>query len=145
MQHRHHQTENEEARLNALRKLSLLDTPPSVWSRRSTWRTTSSRKAWPSCWRPTACPTDAIALEFTESALARDGARVLEQLGQLRAMGVEIAIDDFGTGYSSLAYMQTIPASDALAGRLRSHQARGCVISSRARATPVALNLPRGN
>ncbi|HWJ95712.1 MAG TPA: EAL domain-containing protein, partial [Telluria sp.] len=50
-------------------------------------------------------------LEFTESALARDGARVIAQLGELRRMGVEIAIDDFGTGYSSLAYMQKIPAN----------------------------------
>jgi EAL domain-containing protein (putative c-di-GMP-specific phosphodiesterase class I)/GGDEF domain-containing protein len=56
-------------------------------------------------------PPAAIELEFTESALARDGAHVIEQLGQLQAMGIEIAIDDFGTGYSSLAYLQTIPAS----------------------------------
>jgi EAL domain-containing protein (putative c-di-GMP-specific phosphodiesterase class I) len=55
-------------------------------------------------------PPEAIELEFTESALARDGARVIEQLEELQAMGVEIAIDDFGTGYSSLAYMQKIPA-----------------------------------
>lgn len=54
---------------------------------------------------------DAIELEFTESALARDGSRVLEQLGELRRTGVDIAIDDFGTGYSSLSYLQQLPAS----------------------------------
>jgi EAL domain-containing protein (putative c-di-GMP-specific phosphodiesterase class I)/GGDEF domain-containing protein len=52
-----------------------------------------------------------IELEFTESALARDGARVLEQLAELRRMGIELAIDDFGTGYSSLSYLQQLPAS----------------------------------
>ncbi len=55
-------------------------------------------------------PPESIELEFTESALARDGARVVEQLEELQAMGIEIAIDDFGTGYSSLAYMQKLPA-----------------------------------
>jgi EAL domain-containing protein (putative c-di-GMP-specific phosphodiesterase class I)/GGDEF domain-containing protein len=58
-----------------------------------------------------AVPPSMIELEFTESALARDSARVIGQLAQLRQMGVDIAIDDFGTGYSSLAYMQNIPAN----------------------------------
>jgi EAL domain-containing protein (putative c-di-GMP-specific phosphodiesterase class I)/GGDEF domain-containing protein len=53
----------------------------------------------------------AIELEFTESALARDGARVLDQLSALQRLGVEIAIDDFGTGYSSLSYLQQLPVS----------------------------------
>lgn len=55
-------------------------------------------------------PPDAIELEFTESVLARDDGRVIEQLSALRDMGIEIAIDDFGTGYSSLAYLQKLPA-----------------------------------
>lgn len=57
-----------------------------------------------------ALPAEAIELEFTESALIGDGGRVLEQLGQLRSMGVEIAIDDFGTGYSTFSYLRTMPA-----------------------------------
>lgn len=56
-------------------------------------------------------PPDAIELEFTESAVVRNDVRVIEQLSELRSMGIEIAIDDFGTGYSSLAYLQKLPAS----------------------------------
>jgi EAL domain-containing protein (putative c-di-GMP-specific phosphodiesterase class I) len=56
-------------------------------------------------------PPSMIELEFTESVLARDDGRMIEQLYALRAMGIEIAIDDFGTGYSSLAYLQKLPAS----------------------------------
>jgi EAL domain-containing protein (putative c-di-GMP-specific phosphodiesterase class I)/GGDEF domain-containing protein len=56
-------------------------------------------------------PPSAIELEFTESVLARDDRRVIDQLGVLRGMGIDIAIDDFGTGYSSLAYLQKLPAS----------------------------------
>jgi EAL domain-containing protein (putative c-di-GMP-specific phosphodiesterase class I)/GGDEF domain-containing protein len=52
-----------------------------------------------------------VELEFTESAVARDGARVIEQMSRLRASGMRIAIDDFGTGYSNLAYLQQLPVS----------------------------------
>ncbi len=51
-----------------------------------------------------------VELEFTEGALIRHRARVLEQLIDIRAVGVTCAIDDFGTGYSSFAYLQNIPA-----------------------------------
>jgi EAL domain-containing protein (putative c-di-GMP-specific phosphodiesterase class I) len=51
-----------------------------------------------------------VELEFTEGALIRRRARVLEQLIDIRAVGVTCAIDDFGTGYSSFAYLQNIPA-----------------------------------
>lgn len=54
---------------------------------------------------------DAVELEFTESALIRNGERVMAQLKTIRAMGVEIAIDDFGTGYSTFAYLKAMPAS----------------------------------
>ena len=57
-----------------------------------------------------ALPPDAIEIELTESALAGDNIRVMQQLYQLRELGVEIAIDDFGTGYSSFSYLRTIPA-----------------------------------
>ena len=52
-----------------------------------------------------------VELEFTESAVARDARRVIEQLQELRAQGMAIAIDDFGTGYSNLSYIQQLPVS----------------------------------
>jgi EAL domain-containing protein (putative c-di-GMP-specific phosphodiesterase class I) len=52
-----------------------------------------------------------LELEFTESALARDNARALHQLNELKNLGIKIAIDDFGTGYSSLSYLQRLPVS----------------------------------
>ncbi len=55
-------------------------------------------------------PAD-LELEFTEGALIRHKARVLEQLNQLCNMGVGLAIDDFGTGYSSFAYLRELPAT----------------------------------
>lgn len=55
--------------------------------------------------------TASLELEFTESAVARDSARVTEQLSLLRDAGIDVAIDDFGTGYSNLHYLQQLPAS----------------------------------
>ncbi len=57
----------------------------------------------------TAIPPSALELEFTESALIDDPARVVANLNELRAMGLKLAIDDFGTGYSSLSYLQRLP------------------------------------
>lgn len=51
-----------------------------------------------------------LEIEFTESGLIRDKARILESLAAIRALGVTCAIDDFGTGYSSFSYLKEIPA-----------------------------------
>ncbi|NNE95642.1 MAG: EAL domain-containing protein, partial [Acidimicrobiales bacterium] len=45
----------------------------------------------------------------TETALIRDPDRTIEQLSDLRDLGVRIALDDFGTGYSSLSYLHRLP------------------------------------
>jgi diguanylate cyclase (GGDEF)-like protein len=50
-----------------------------------------------------------LLLEITESLLLVDTDSVLEQLKQLKELGVSIVMDDFGTGYSSLGYMMKFP------------------------------------
>lgn len=57
----------------------------------------------------TGIPPENVTVEITEGILLEDTQHVIEQLKQLRAMGIEIALDDFGTGYSSLSYLKGLP------------------------------------
>jgi len=50
-----------------------------------------------------------LVLEITESAVMQDPDSAMEQLRQLRKLGVRLAIDDFGTGYSSLSHLEFLP------------------------------------
>ncbi|MCH4889305.1 EAL domain-containing protein [Acidaminobacter sp. JC074] len=46
-----------------------------------------------------------IELEITERSFINSTANIVDQLSQLRALGLSISLDDFGTGYSSLSYI----------------------------------------
>jgi diguanylate cyclase (GGDEF)-like protein/PAS domain S-box-containing protein len=50
-----------------------------------------------------------LELEITESAIITDKVRALNNLRQLKELGVAIAMDDFGTGYSSLDTLHSFP------------------------------------
>lgn len=55
-------------------------------------------------------PSD-LGLEFTESAIIRNGEDTRRVLQRISHLGFEMAIDDFGTGYSNWAYLRQLPAS----------------------------------
>ncbi|MDD2884717.1 MAG: EAL domain-containing protein [Dechloromonas sp.] len=51
-----------------------------------------------------------LELEILETVALDDIERVIQVMGECRALGVEFALDDFGTGYSSLLYLKRLPA-----------------------------------
>ncbi|MFN3868077.1 MAG: EAL domain-containing protein [Hyphomicrobiaceae bacterium] len=50
-----------------------------------------------------------LEIEITESLLMKKDQSTLDQLDEIRKLGVMISMDDFGTGYSSLSYLQSYP------------------------------------
>ncbi|WP_117234019.1 EAL domain-containing protein [Vibrio maerlii] len=57
-------------------------------------------------------PPNKLTLEVTETELATDLARSLENTSRLRMRGVSISIDDFGTGHSSLTQLISSPFTE---------------------------------
>lgn len=47
-----------------------------------------------------------LEVEVTETVLFRENEDVLEELQELRRLGIAIALDDFGTGFSSLSHLR---------------------------------------
>jgi diguanylate cyclase (GGDEF)-like protein len=50
-----------------------------------------------------------LQLEITETSIMDRGARAVEQMSELKQMGLMVAVDDFGVGYSSLGYLKRLP------------------------------------
>ncbi len=59
--------------------------------------------------KKTGLPAHCLGLEITESTAMQEVDRVIQDLGELSALGIEISIDDFGTGHSSLSYLKKLP------------------------------------
>lgn len=57
----------------------------------------------------TEMPPHFLEIEITESVFISAIAGTVQQLLQLKELGVSIALDDFGTGYSSLNYLKQLP------------------------------------
>jgi EAL domain-containing protein (putative c-di-GMP-specific phosphodiesterase class I) len=56
-------------------------------------------------------PPTRLHLELTETAIIDLRPDILQQLGAIRDMGVQIGLDDFGTGYASLTHLRRLPLS----------------------------------
>ncbi len=54
---------------------------------------------------------DRLKLELTERHSMADPAASIDQMRDLRSIGVDLWIDDFGTGQSSLSYLKQLPAT----------------------------------
>lgn len=55
---------------------------------------------------------ESLVIEITESRVAGKASKIVENLTQLRQLGVGVAVDDFGTGYSSLLQLSRMPCTE---------------------------------
>lgn len=53
-----------------------------------------------------------LIFEITESMLMGDTYAAINQLNELKRLGLALSIDDFGTGYSSLSYLKRFPVDE---------------------------------
>ena len=54
-------------------------------------------------------PATRLELEVTETMLLQENDSSIDELHELKNLGINISLDDFGTGYASLTYLQRFP------------------------------------
>nr|WP_321984293.1 EAL domain-containing protein [uncultured Lichenicoccus sp.] len=57
----------------------------------------------------TSLAPDRLTIELAEGVIVRDPVRALQEMEELRAVGVKLALDNFGTGMSALGYVEGYP------------------------------------
>lgn len=57
----------------------------------------------------TGFPAKHLEIEITEYCLVQSVEITIDNIKQLRDMGIQVALDDFGTGYTSLSYLSKMP------------------------------------
>jgi len=53
-----------------------------------------------------------VYFEVTESVLAGDVHRTIENMKNIKSLGIRFSMDDFGTGYSSLSHLKELPIDE---------------------------------
>ena len=56
-------------------------------------------------------PPECLEIEITEYSFAEEKDITIQNVNELRTMGIQIALDDFGTGYTSLSQVMHLPIS----------------------------------
>lgn len=59
----------------------------------------------------TGFPAEQLEIEITEYCLAGSVDTTIQNMNNLRKLGIKIALDDFGTGYASLSYLSRLPVN----------------------------------
>ncbi|MFN3474462.1 MAG: EAL domain-containing protein [Blastomonas sp.] len=57
-------------------------------------------------------PADRLILEITETAAMSSAEAAMQELRDLRSLGLQLSIDDYGTGFSTLDYLKRCPATE---------------------------------
>ena len=57
-------------------------------------------------------PPERLILEITETAAMSSAEAAMQELRDLRSIGLQLSIDDYGTGFSTLDYLKRCPATE---------------------------------
>ena len=57
----------------------------------------------------TGFPSANLEIEITEYCMVQSVEATIQNIVELRALGIQVALDDFGTGYTSLSYLAKMP------------------------------------